>query len=388
MSKRDYYEILGVSKTASADEIKKAYRKLAFKHHPDKNPGKEKEAEEKFKEISEAYEVLSDSQKRAKYDQFGHEGLKSEFGAGGFNWQNFTHFEDLQDIFGGFGDMGGLGDIFEAFTGGFSRRGRRQYGPQRGSSLQLRLDVTLEEVATGAEKTVTLKRQEICTKCDGSGAKNKSDKEKCPACGGSGQIRFSQGFFAVARACERCQGTGQIIKNPCPECRGQGRVIKSKKIKVHIPKGIEAGTRLKLSNEGNAGEKGAPRGDLYVLINVLEHDIFLRRHEDIILDLPVSVTQAALGAEVSVPTLDGKVKVKVPPGTQYGKVLRLRGKGLPSLHGHHHGDELIRVQVEVPAKLSEEEENLLRDFARLRGENPGPLKKSFLKKVKSALGGK
>ena len=381
MAKRDYYEILGVSRNASAEEIKKAYRRLALKYHPDRNPTNRKEAEEKFKEISEAYEVLSDSQKRAKYDQFGHEGLRSEFGAGGFRWENFTHFEDLADIFEGFG---GLGDIFESFgidLGMFSGR-RRRGGPESGSSIQYELEVTLEEVARGVDKTIYIQREDPCKRCGASGAKPGTKEEDCPLCNGTGQIRFSQGFFSISRTCQKCKGRGKIIKTPCPECKGKGKVLSRRKITVHIPKGADTGLRLKIPNEGNIGERGAKRGNLYVLINVKPHELFKRRDNDIMVEVPISFTEAALGSEKIVPTLDGRVKMKVPPGTQSGTIFRLKGKGLPSLRGYGQGDEYVKIIVETPTNLNEEQKELLRKFAESRGENLDPLSKSFMKKVK------
>ncbi len=385
MAKKDYYNVLGVSKSSSQDEIKKAYRKLALKHHPDRNKENKNEAEDKFKEISEAYEVLSDSQKRARYDQLGHEGVRSDFGGGGFDWQNFTHFEDLEDIFGSFG---GLGDIFESFgiNTGFSQR-RQRYGPQKGSSLEYELSITLEEAATGCEKESRISHEETCKKCQGSGAKAGSKKEKCSACHGTGRISFSQGFFNVARVCERCLGEGEIIKEPCEACRGKGIKAVTKKIKVQVPKGVESGVRLRISNEGNAGLKGGPPGDLYVLIYVEPHEIFERHGNDIVVEVPITFTQAALGAQISVPILEGKVKMKVPEGCQYGKVFRLRGKGLPSLRGYGKGDELVKIIIEVPDRLSKKQKALLEEFAGESGQNAGPLRKSFLERVKRALGG-
>ena len=358
---------------------------MALKHHPDRNKENKNEAEDKFKEISEAYEVLSDSQKRARYDQLGHEGVRSDFGGGGFDWQNFTHFEDLEDIFGSFG---GLGDIFESFgiNTGFSQR-RQRYGPQKGSSLEYELSITLEEAATGCEKESRISHEETCKKCQGSGAKAGSKKEKCSACHGTGRISFSQGFFNVARVCERCLGEGEIIKEPCEACRGKGIKAVTKKIKVQVPKGVESGVRLRISNEGNAGLKGGPPGDLYVLIYVEPHEIFERHGNDIVVEVPITFTQAALGAQISVPILEGKVKMKVPEGCQYGKVFRLRGKGLPSLRGYGKGDELVKIIIEVPDRLSKKQKALLEEFAGESGQNAGPLRKSFLERVKRALGG-
>ena len=385
MTKHDYYEVLGVSKTASADEIKKVYRKLALKYHPDRNPTNKKESEEKFKEISEAYEVLSDSQKRARYDQFGHEGIRSDFGAGGFNWQNFTHFEDIEDIFGG------LGDIFESFGTGdgfFSSSRRARSGPQTGASIQYELSVTLEEVAKGADKTILIKREEPCNTCNGSGAKPGTKKVSCQACHGTGQIKFNLlGFLSASRPCERCQGKGKVVESPCTSCNGRGHVLGKKKITVHIPKGIESGSRLKMAQEGNAGDQGALRGDLYILVYIESHEIFTRRENDIIIEVPISFTQAALGDEISVPILSGKVKIKVPEGTQYGKVFRLRGRGLPGLRGYGQGDELVRIIIDVPTNLSKKEKEILKNFAEIKGKDTGPLSKSFIKRLKKAFGG-
>jgi len=385
MAKRDYYEILGVPKSASAEEIKRAYRKLALKYHPDRNPNNKKEAEEKFKEVSEAYEVLSDPQKRAKYDQFGAEGLRSEFGAGGFKWQDFTHFEDLEDIFGSFG---GLGDIFESFGMDFGMfsSARKRRGPQPGSSIQYELDITLEEVARGVDKTIYIQREDPCKTCGGSGVKPGTKEENCPVCNGTGQVRFSQGFFSVSRTCQRCRGQGRIIKTPCPECRGEGKVLNKKKITIHIPKGTDTGLRLKIPGEGNAGDKGAKRGNLYVLINVKPHELFKRRGNDIIVEVPISFTEAALGTETTVPTLDGKVKMKVTRGTQSGRIFRLKGKGLPNLRGYGQGDEYVKIIVETPTNLNKEQEELLRKFAESRGENLDPLSKSFMKRLKKFFG--
>ena len=385
MTKRDYYEILGVSKNVSADEIKKAYRKLALKHHPDRNPTNKKEAEEKFKEVSEAYEVLSDPQKRAKYDQFGHEGLRSEFGAGGFRWENFTHFEDLSDIFERFG---GLGDIFESFGMDFgmfssARRGR---GPQPGSSIQYELDITLEEVARGVDKIIYIQREDPCKTCGASGVKAGTKKENCPVCNGTGQVRFSQGFFSISKTCQKCGGQGRIIKTPCPECRGEGKVLNKKKITIHIPKGTDTGLTLKIPDEGNAGDKGAKRGNLYVLINVKPHELFKRRDNDIIVEVPISFTEATLGVETTVPTLDGKVKMKVTQGTQSGRIFRLKGKGLPNLRGYGQGDEYVKIIIETPTGLNARQKRLLEEFAESRGENLDPLSKSFMKRLKKFFG--
>ncbi len=378
MSKRDYYEVLGVSKTAAQDELKKAYRKLARKYHPDLNKDNP-EAAEKFKECNEAYSVLSDEQKRAQYDQFGHAafengGMGGGPGAGGF---------------GGFGGFGGSGmeDIFDMFFGGQGRGGRsNNAGPQRGADLRFDLEISFEEAAFGLEKEISLNRAEKCDHCHGDGAEPGSKVETCPECHGSGYIRFTQntmfGQMVNERPCSRCHGEGKIISNPCRECRGTGTVKKTKKLKVKIPAGVDNGSRLRVSGEGEAGVKGGPSGDLYVYLYVKPHKFFERDGTTVLCEVPINIVQATLGAEIKVPTLDGQVTMKVPEGTQPGKVLRIKGKGIPSLRGGQRGDQLVRIKVVVPTKLSDKQKDALQKFADISKDNINPEEKSFLNKVK------
>jgi len=376
--KRDYYEILGIKKAASAEEVKKAYRMLAFKYHPDKNHG-DKEAEEKFKEVSEAYEVLSDSKKRATYDQLGHEGLRGAFGGSGFKWQNFTHFGDFQDIFGGLDDFfHGFGvdaDIFGTGWGG----GRRRSGPRRGRDIGYELEIDFLEAALGTEKTISVPRQEGCAACKGSGAKPGTKETVCPTCGGSGNVSTVSGFFSIARTCADCSGSGRVIKEPCQKCRGRGKVKETRKIKVKVPAGATDGIRLRVTQEGDSGEKGGPRGDLYVSIYVREHTYFKRHDNDIYCDAKISFTQAVFGAEIEVSTVEGRVKMKIPKGTQSGKVFRLRGKGVQDLFsGKGRGDQLVRVNVKVPQNITEEQRKILKEYAKTINEDiSGPSKNIF-----------
>lgn len=378
MSKRDYYEVLGVSKTATQDELKKAYRKLARKYHPDLNKDNP-EAAEKFKECNEAYSVLSDEQKRAQYDQFGPEafengGMGGGPGAGGF---------------GGFGGFGGSGmeDIFDMFFGGQGRGGRsNNAGPQRGADLRYDMEITFEEAAFGVEKEISLKRAERCEHCHGEGAEPGSKVETCPECHGSGYVRFTQntmfGQMVNERPCSRCHGEGKIISNPCKECGGSGTVKKTKKLKVKIPAGVDNGSRLRVGGEGEAGFKGGPSGDLYVYLYVKPHKFFERDGTTVLCEVPINIVQATLGAEIKVPTLDGQVTMKVPEGTQPGKVMRLKGKGIPSLRGGGRGDQLVRMKVVVPTKLTDKQKDALQKFADISKDNINPEEKSFLNKVK------
>ena len=368
--KRDYYEVLGVERTASAGDIKSAYRKLALQYHPDKNPGNH-EAEEKFKEASEAYACLSDPDKRARYDRFGHEGRP--FGEGGFGG-----FEG----FGGFGDI--FGDIFgEIFGGGAGGRGR-----QRGRGADLRYDKELEfdEAAFGTEVELEIPRRKRCDVCSGVGAKPGTSPRTCGTCGGSGAQRFTQGFFSVSRPCPTCGGEGKVIPDPCTACGGKGTVTSTAKIPLKIPAGVDTGSRIKLTGEGEPGPMGGPPGDLYVVIHVKEHPIFVREETEIICTVPISFPQAALGASIDVPTLDGKVKMKIPAGTQSGKVFRLRGKGVPVLGGHGRGDQHVRVVIETPSSLSKRQRELLEEFAAEGGDDIHPQSKNFFDKVKSIFG--
>lgn len=363
--KQDYYELLGVHNNASDTEIKKAYRKLALQYHPDKNPG-DKASEEKFKEISEAYEVLSDAQKRAQYDQFGHAGL----GAGGFS--------------GGFGFGAGspFGDIFSDIFGDIFGGGRQRERGKRGDDLLYNLEIKFEEAAFGMEAQIEVPYSKRCDTCGGSGAKPGTEPKVCPTCRGAGQVRFQQGYFSVSRTCSHCGGEGRVIENPCSACRGTGRVKDRKTISVKVPPGVETGNRLKLTGEGGQGLKGGANGDLFVAINVRPHPLFSREGNDVICEIPVSFVQAAVGCEIEVPTLDGKVSMKIPEGTQSGKVLRLRSKGVPVLQGYGRGDQIVVIKVETPVNLNKRQKELLEEFARISGEDVHPLKKSFFDKVK------
>lgn len=364
--KRDYYEVLGVSKGASDDEIKKAYRKLAKKYHPDMNPG-DKEAEAKFKEVNEAYSILSDEQKRARYDQFGHAGVDPNYGAGGPGGP-----------FGGF-DMGDidLGDIFGSFFGGggfggFGGGGARRNGPQKGESLRANLTITFEEAAFGCEKELSLNRTEECDECHGSGCQPGTTAETCPDCRGTGVVRVQQrtgGFaFSSTAACTRCRGTGKIIHSPCKSCGGSGSVKKSKRITVTIPAGIDDGQAVSLRGQGNAGKNGGPAGDLIVGVRVKPHPQFRRDGTTVLYEQPVSFFQAAMGAELEIPTIDGKVKYTLPAGTQTGTTFRLRGKGIPELRGRGRGDQYVTIRVQVPTSMNAEQKEALRAFAQTMGE--------------------
>ena len=352
MSKRDYYEILGVARTATEVEIKSAYRKLALKHHPDRNPG-DKAAEDKFKEAAEAYSVLADTDKRHMYDRFGHAGLGGA-ATGGFDPSVFTGFED---ILGGLGDIFGVGDMF----GG----GRRRGGPQRGADLRYDLEISFEESARGAETSIQIPRQESCDTCHGTGAAPGSKPMTCPQCQGRGQLRYQQGFFTVARTCGQCRGSGSIISNPCASCRGAGRVQKEKKLTVRIPAGIATGQRLRLSGEGEGGPGGGPAGDLYVVIHVQEHSFFQREGNDLYCEIPLNFTTLALGGEITIPTLDGDAPYTIPEGTQTGTTFRLRGQGMPDVSGRGKGDLLVTVTVITPKKLSREQRKLLEQLSPL-----------------------
>ena len=350
MSKRDYYEVLGVARTATEVEVKSAYRKLALKFHPDRNPG-DKVAEDKFKEAAEAYSVLADTDKRHMYDRFGHAGLGGA-ATGGFDPSVFTGFED---ILGGLGDIFGVGDVF----GG----GRRRGGPQRGADLRYDLEISFEESARGAETSIQIPRQENCEACHGTGAAAGSKPTTCPQCHGRGQLRYQQGFFTVARTCGQCRGTGSIISNPCPTCRGAGRVQKEKKITVRIPPGIATGQRLRLSGEGEAGAGGGPSGDQYVVIHVQEHSFFQREGNDLYCEIPLNFTTLALGGDITIPTLDGDAPFTIPEATQTGTMFRLRGQGMPDVSGRGKGDLLVTVKVITPKKISREQRKLLEQLS-------------------------
>ncbi|MBN1377609.1 MAG: molecular chaperone DnaJ [Gammaproteobacteria bacterium] len=345
MAQRDYYEVLGVSKNVSEADLKKAYRRLAMKHHPDRNPGN-KEAENQFKEAKEAYEVLSDPQKRAAYDQFGHAGVRGTPGGDGFG-AGGASFSDI------FGDV--FGDIFGGGRGG----GSRVY---RGADLQYNLEISLEDAVYGNEVKIRVPRMEACETCNGSGAKPGSSPETCKTCNGVGQVRMQQGFFSVQQTCPRCHGQGKIVTDPCSICSGSGRVKKHKTLSVKVPAGVDIGDRIRLSGEGEAGQNNGPAGDLYVQINIKPHKIFTREESHLLCSIPVSIATAALGGEIEVPTLDGRVKLKIPPETQSGKIFRIRGKGVKPVRGGPRGDILCKVHVETPVKLSVEQRELLRRF--------------------------
>ncbi|WP_428242480.1 molecular chaperone DnaJ [Gynuella sp.] len=367
MSKRDYYEVLGVAKGTDPKEIKKAYRKLAMKFHPDRNPG-DAEAEHKFKEISEAYEVLADDQKRAAYDQFGHAGVD---GQGGFGGQSGGHgsFSDI------FGDV--FGDIFGNAAGG------RRSHVQRGSDLRYDLELSLEEAVRGIDKRLQVPTLVSCKSCDGSGAKKGSGTTSCTTCGGVGQVRMQQGFFSVQQTCPTCSGSGKVIKDPCQVCHGRGAVRETKTLNVKIPAGVDTGDRIRLSGEGEAGLHGGPAGDLYVQVHVKEHSIFVRDGANLHCEVPISFADAALGGELEVPTLDGRVKLKIPPETQTGKLFRLRGKGVKPIRSTVMGDLICKVVVETPVKLNESQKELLRKFQEsMEGKSHSPRTKTWFDGVK------
>lgn len=375
-TKRDYYEILGVQKSTSKDEIKKAYRKMAMQFHPDKNPGNA-EAEAKFKEASEAAEVLLDDEKKARYDQFGHAGVNGQggFGGGGGGFQN-GDFGDFGDIFGDiFGDMLGGG------RGRGGRGGGRRSTGRPGDDLQMGIDIDFSEAAFGTEKTISLTKNVKCDTCNGSGAKAGSAPVTCDYCNGHGEVRRQQGFFTVSSTCPKCNGSGQMIKDPCGTCHGAGKKKKKVDLQVKIPAGIDQGQRLKLSNEGDAGSNGGPNGDLYVVINIRAHDIFERDEFDVHCTVPISFSQAALGAEMEVPTLSGKVALKIPAGTQSGVKMRLKGKGIQRLGGYGVGDQIVTVHVETPTKLTSEQKELFQRLTEV-DENSNPMSRGFFDKVK------
>ena len=368
VSKRDFYETLGVERNASDDDLKKAYRKLARQYHPDLQNGEQqkKQAEEKFKEINEAYEHLSDAEKRKRYDMFGHAGTQGGAGFEGFDFGR-----------GGFGDV--FNDIFEDFFGG-QRGGTRA---ERGNDLQYNLEITFEESVYGKEAKLKIPRWETCTDCKGSGAKSASAMKTCPSCKGAGQIRLQQGFFSVSRPCGQCEGSGQSITEPCPTCQGRQRLYRERTIAVHIPAGIETGMRLRLSNEGEHGVNGGPPGDLYVAITVKPHPVFQRKGNDIVCDVPVSFITATLGGKIEVPTLKGTTVMKVPPGTQPDKVLRLKGLGIPSLKHHTTGDQLFTIKVHIPTKLTAKQRELLTEFAKESGMSMEADGDGFFDKMKT-----
>ncbi|MBL9128625.1 MAG: molecular chaperone DnaJ [Verrucomicrobiales bacterium] len=379
MAKRDYYEVLGVPREASADDIKKSYRKLALKYHPDKNPG-DKAAEESFKELGEAYEALSDPQKRAAYDQYGHAafdprmraGAGRPSGGGGFH----DPFEIFREVFGGTA----AGGIFSELFG--EGRSADPTAPSRGADLRYDLQITLEEAVLGAEKELNLTRPETCEHCQGRGSESGSSLKVCSTCGGRGQVVTSRGIFSIAQTCSRCEGAGRIIEKPCKSCRGTGRREKASRIKIRIPPGVDTGTRLRSTGNGEGGMRGGPSGDLYVILHVREHDVFERDGDDLACEVPVSFVQAALGAEVEVPTLSGKASIRIPAGTQPGTVFRLKGKGAKNLQGYGSGDLLVRVALEVPSHLTGAQKAKLEEFSALCDGTSHPRAKSFFERAK------
>lgn len=378
MTKKDYYEILGISKGSSPDDIKRAYRRLAMKFHPDKNPGN-KEAEDKFKECAEAYEVLSNPEKRKSYDQYGHEGLR------GSGMRDYSHM-NVQDV----GDM--FGDIFgDFFGGGGRRRGGRQQSanaPKRGYDLETTIELSLEEVSEGVEKNIEFTRQDVCKDCTGSGSAKGKAPTTCPACGGSGQVQKAGlgGFFQMVSTCSHCQGAGKIITNPCRKCKGTGHVPKKRSVSIKIPAGVHEGQGIRVSSEGEPGSNGGQRGDLYCYVRVKAHPFLMRDGNDLVATIPISITEAALGAMIDVPSLTGMKQFKIPSGTQHGNVFRIKSEGLPDLRTNRRGDELIRVMIEVPRNLTSRQEELLREFAETENKNVLPESKKFFDKLKKYFG--
>ncbi len=373
--KRDYYEVLTVTRTAAGDEIKRSYRKLAVKFHPDKNPG-DHEAEDKFKELGEAYEVLMDENKRAAYDRYGHAAFAQGSGgpAGGGMHDPFDIFREV------FGGGGGGGGIFEQFFSG--QAGASRDGRQRGSDLRYDMQIRLEEAAEGCEKEIEIAKLDECGRCDGTGAEEGSRATSCPTCQGRGQVINSRGFFQVSQTCPKCRGTGQVVQKPCRECHGDGRLEKTSRIKLKIPAGIEDGSRLRSSRNGESGIRGGAPGDLYVVVHLQEHEVFEREAENLFCEVPVSFVAAALGGEIKVPTLNGKAGLKIPAGTQSGTVFKLRDKGMPVLQSPARGDLMVRVLVEVPTRLNTEQRDKLEEFAALCGEDNTPLHTGFFERAK------
>ena len=378
MAKKDFYEVLGVNRDASEDDIKKAFRKLAMKYHPDRNPDS-KESEEKFKEVKEAYEILSDSQKRAAYDQYGHAGVDPQAGMGG-GGAGFGGFADaFSDIFG---------DIFGGQQGGGGRGGRSNV--YRGADLRYNMEITLEEAARGVERQIKIPSHDECGTCHGSGAKPGTEAKTCHTCNGQGQVRVSQGFFSIQQTCPTCHGSGKYIPDPCRTCHGTGRVQTNKTLAVKIPAGVDEGDRIRLSGEGEAGVNGGPHGDLYVVIHIRQHNVFEREGNDLHCEMPISITAAALGGEIEIPTLDGKARISIPAGTQSGQVFRLRGKGIKGVRSSVHGDLMCHVALETPVNLTGRQKELLREFEEISQGAPdkhNPRAKSFMDKVKDFFGG-
>lgn len=371
----DYYETLGVNRQVKPDELKKAYRKLALKYHPDRNKG-DKEAEAKFKEVSEAYEVLSDEEKRSLYDRLGHDAFTQRGRGVGGGGQHVDPFDIFSQVFGG-----SMGSIFDEFFGG-AAGGRGRRGPQQGNDLRYDLEIDFEEAVFGARKRLDVRKMEACDRCSGSGAEPGSTKRTCPQCGGTGQTTVSQGFFSVREPCHACRGVGEITERPCSGCRGEGQVQRRKSIEITIPPGVDTGARLRVAGEGEPGRRGGPPGDLYVVLHAREHDVFKRRGNDVIVELPLDFATLAMGGTTQVPTLTGMADLKIPAGTQHGAVMRMRGKGIPSLAGLGRGDQLVQVKVEVPRKLNARQKERLKAFAEACSDDTYLERKRFNDRVK------
>lgn len=376
MRKKDYYEILGLSRNSTSEEIKKSYRQMALNFHPDRNPDN-KEAEEKFKEAAEAYSILIDPEKRSIYDRYGQDGLRGE-GFSGFTGFNSSVFEDFEDILGNFFNFG-FRDIF-----GTQQRKGADY-PQRGRDLVLEFEITLEDAAFGTDNDIKLSRMELCPICDGTKLRPGTQKSVCRHCQGRGQVRYQQGFFSIMRSCPQCKGTGDIITTPCEECRGSGKVKKKRELKIKIPAGVDDHTRLRIEGEGEAGDRSAPRGDLYVVIRTKKHDFFEREENNLYCEISMPFTQAALGVKIEIPTLEENEVLKIPAGTQSGEVFRIKGKGIKSLQSYRKGDLFVKVNVKIPGNLTKQQKELLRHFAKSRGENPEAINRDILSKKKSSI---
>jgi len=371
-TKRDYYEVLGVGRTAGEQEIKSAYRKLAMQYHPDRNPGNA-EAEEKFKEATEAYGVLADASKRAQYDRFGHAGVNG--GAGGFSGFDPSVFQDFSDIFG---DLFGFGDVFSG--------GQRRTRVRRGADLREDIHLDFEQAVFGHQTTVNIRRHEACEACKGSGAAPGRGPTTCGTCHGRGQVRYQQSFFAISRPCPTCQGAGTVITDPCAKCKGEGRVLRDKTVEVKVPAGVEDGTRIRYSEQGEAGANGGPPGDLYIVLHVKEHAFFDRQGQDLYCTVPISFSQAALGAQIKVPTLEGEHALKIPEGTQTGQTFRLKGKGVPSLNGRGRGDLYVEVKIQTPKKLNKKQRELLQQLDEITEIENRPEHRALFDKVKDLFG--
>ena len=378
MAKRDYYEVLGVGKSASAEEIKRAYRRMAMKYHPDKNPGDE-QAEAKFKECAEAYEVLSDAEKRRRYDQFGHEGLR------GIGMRDYTHMR-WQDIGSIFEDIFGFDDFFADIFGTRRPRAARRAGPTRGYDLETSVELTLNDIAQGTEKTIEFTRQDNCSECSGTGSAKGSKPSRCHTCGGTGQVARGGGFFQMVSTCLQCRGTGQVITNPCRKCKGTGRIPRKRTINIKIPAGVHEGQGIRVAGEGEPGRSGGPYGALYCYVRIKPHEFLQRDGNNLIAVVPISFTQAALGATIDVPSLDGTRQLKIPPGTQYGSIFRIKGQGLPATRTGRTGDQLVQITVETPTRLNAEQQELLMEFAKTENKRVSPKSKSFFEKLKKHFG--